>query len=337
MFLLITCYAYFSRLNYSVLTMKFFRALFLCLLISSIAISANADTRRDLKKAQDAMAEQHYAEAFELFSEIAQDSQYPLAQFTVALMFKQGLGRPVDLVMACDWFEKAAKQDVPAAANEYAECLYNGIGKPADLSQAAQWYKKAGDLGLFMSYCSLGQMYMAGTGVEKNPESAMQYCQMAADKGAPQAILQLGRWYLEGDKSIRNPALALKWFSTGAEYKLAEAQFSLGNMILSGEVKDTTLLDARYWFETAAAQGYIPAYKLTGELYLTALSDPETGKPPAEDLAKAYLWLSVAVKRGADSDQQKAVEELLNKVLEIMPVTWKPDLDPKIAAHLAKY
>ncbi|MDO8941049.1 MAG: tetratricopeptide repeat protein [Methylicorpusculum sp.] len=317
--------------------MTFFRFLIFSLLIGCFAGSVNADTRRDLKKAQTAMTEQHYDDAFELFNEIEQDSQHPLAQFTLALMFKQGLGRPIDLVMACDWFEKAAKQDVPAAAHEVAECLHNGIGKPADLSQAAQWYKKAGDLGLFMSYCSLGQMYMAGTGVEKNPESAVQYCQMAADKGAPQAILQLGHWYLEGDESIRNPALALKWFTIGAEYKLAEAQFNLGKLILSGELKDTTLLDARYWFETAAAQGYIPAYKPTGELYLTAQSDPESGKPPAEDLAKAYLWLSVAVKRAPDSEQQKAAEQLLNKVLEIIPVTWKPDLDPKIAEHLAKF
>ena len=317
--------------------MKYFRLILFVVFVYGLTLPVSANTNRDLKKAQQALSAADYDKAFQLFTRIEQSSQHPLAQFSLAFMYRQGLGRPVDIALACGWFKKAAEGDVPTAAHEYAECLEKGLtGESADFSQAAIWYQKAGDLGSYISYCSLGRLYMSGAGVNKEPKKALQLCQIPAERGSPQAIIQLGRWLLEGDENIRDTNAALQWFKKGADSNVAEAEFYLGKMIQANIVNDTTLLDARYWFEKAASKGYEPAYLPVGELYLTAQVEAETQLPSARDLAKSYLWLSVA-ELCANQEQQPAATELLKKVIEIMPPGWKKDLDPKIAEHMAKY
>ncbi|NOQ63299.1 MAG: sel1 repeat family protein [Methyloprofundus sp.] len=318
------------------MNMKLFRLTFLSCVLCCLSISTMAGTRRDLTKAQHALSAQNYEQAFQLFTDIENNSQNSLAQFSLALMLKQGLGRSVDLALACEWFEKAAKGGIPTAAHEYAKCLEYGLKQAADLSAAADWYRKAGKLGSYLSYCSLGNLYMLGKGVEKSPEKALQFCQIAAKKRVPQAMIQLGRWRLEGEELIRDTALALQWFIAGAELNQAEAEFYLGKMIRAGVVKETSLSDARYWFEKAASQGYRVAYLPVGELYLTLELDASNDLPSAKNLAKSYLWLSVAAQR-ANPEQQAIAADLLKKVIALMPPEWKVGLDPKIAEHLARY
>ena len=317
--------------------MKYLHLILFSVFVYGSTLSVSANTSRDLKKAQQALSATEYDKAFQLYTRIEQASQHPLAQFSLALMYKQGLGHPVNVELACDWFKKAAEGDISTAAHEYAECLAKGLtGEPADFGKAAIWYQKAGDLGSYISYCALGRLFMSGSGVKTNPEKALELCQLPAEKGSPQAIIQLGRWRLEGEKNIRDANAALQWFKKGADLNVAEAEFYLAKMIRAKTVNGTTLLDARYWFEKAASKGYAPAYLPVGELYLTAQVEAETQLPSGRDLAKSYLWLSVA-ELCANQEQQLAATELLKKVIEIMPPGWKKDLDPKIAEHMAKY
>jgi len=92
---------------------------------------------------------------------------------------------------------------------------------------------------------------------------------------------------------------------------------------------------ARYLFESAASQKHGPAYLPTGKLYLEAPVDPNTGKLTAHDLAKAYLWLSAAARQAKDPKDRARVKDLLAKVNQIMPTSWKPELDAKVDAHFA--
>jgi hypothetical protein len=59
--------------------------------------------------------------------------------------------------------------------------------------------------------------------------------------------------------------------------------------------------------------------------------------PTENNLAKAYLWLSATTKRSTDPGELKQTEEMLKKVLEVIPKTWLTDLDARIAEHLSKY
>jgi TPR repeat protein len=298
---------------------------------------AGSDAAAELRTAQALLAQGEYGKAFVEYHRFASEKNNPLAQFTLGLFFQNGWGRPVDQEAACGWFEKAAQGGIPAAAHFFAECLVKGVDRPADPAKAAGWYEKAAALGHYMSLCSLAELYMTGTGVPKDPVRGLALCRQAAEKGVIPAQTRTGMFLLKGDPSIRNVDEAFLWLSTAAQGNDPEAQYYLAVMFRDGLGRPKAPEAARYWFESASSQGYRPAYFPTGELYFNAPVDPQTGKLPAPDLAKAYLWVSAASKQTRDPQGQKQAEVLLQKVLEVMPASWKAELDAKVDAHFSAF
>lgn len=296
-----------------------------------------ADWSVELRSAQKALAQKEYSKAFTAYSQEAVHRHNPLAQFTLALFYKNGWGRPVDAAAACKWMEKAAAGSVPAAVFFWGECLEKGkLGAP-DPARAAIWYEKAAALGYVTSLCSLGRLYMAGEGVAKDPAKAVQLCRQAADRNIPSAQVRLGLFYLRGDPAVRDLARAYQWFVKAAEKNDPEAFYFLGRMDLDGLVGAKDRAKARYWFETAASMGYVPAYYPTASLYFHAPVDPRTQMLPANDLAKAYLWLSATAQRSADVDEKRRASEMLREVRALMPQSWESTLDAKVSEHLRRY
>lgn len=295
-----------------------------------------ADALKELKNAREALEAGNYDKAFAEYKRFAEEKNNPLAQFIIALFYQNGWGRSPDPILACQWHEKAAKGDIPASLHSLAECLERGIHRPADPESASELYKKAADLGHLISQCSLAKLYFEGKGVPKNPVQGLKLCQDVANRNSHPAQTRMGRFFLE-EKEIMDYDEAFKWFSIAAQTKSAEAQYYLGVMFRDGLGRDKQPEAARYWFESAAAQGYVPAYFPTSYLYFNAPVDPETKKPYASNLAKAYLWLTATSKRSIKNDELSKTSEMLNKVLKIMPDTWVLDLDEKVAKHLEKY
>ncbi|MDD5327070.1 MAG: tetratricopeptide repeat protein [Phycisphaerae bacterium] len=296
---------------------------------------AEDEPSADLVKAQKAMAEKDYDEAFAGYMKAAEDQNDALAQFTVGLFYQNGWGRPASPAKAYVWFEKAALGGIPAAQHFLGDYLVAGVYCKADPAKAALWYEKAAALGHYISLCSLAELYMTGTGVEKNPVKAIALCREAAEKGSVPAQVRLGMFLLDGDESIRDYAEAYRWFEIAAENNLPEAQYYLGVMHRDGLGRPKELKAGRYWFESAASLKYGPAYLPVGELYFNGPVDPNTGKLSAGDLAKAYLWLSAAEREAKEPEEKKQVNELLEKVDRIMPESWKPGLDAKVDAHFS--
>ena len=297
---------------------------------------AATDLARELKDAQAALAAGDYDKAYPQYLYFAEKKNNPLAQFTVGLFHQLGWGRPVDRVAACAWHERAAQRDIPAATHFLAECFEQGIGRPADPAQAAVWYERAAGLGHFMSLCSLAELYMTGRGVPKDPKKGLALCRRAAEQGAMPAREQVGRYLLQGDESIRDLEAAHTWLEAAAATS-PEAQYYLGVMHRDGLGHPKAPDEARHWFEKAASQGYVPAYFQTARLYLTISPDFKIKRPSADHLAKAYMWLSATAKRSKDADELKQTRALLDQVLAIMPKTWVPTLDKRVAAHLAEH
>jgi TPR repeat protein len=127
------------------------------------------------------------------------------------------------------------------------------------------------------------------------------------------------------------------WLEQAGQFGSSEAAFRLGELYRLGSQRKVDLDKASYWYELAASQGYADAYFPVASLYFNAPPDSATGHLPPEVLAKSYLWLTVASKRSPKPDEVKQAGEMLGKVLQIMPATWKTELDPKIAKHLEKY
>ena len=63
--------------------------------------------------------------------------------------------------------------------------------------------------------------------------------------------------------------------------------------------------------------------------------DYRTQPPPADDLAKAYMWLSATQRRSTDERELEQARAMLEQVRAIMPGTWAPTLDERVEAHLA--
>lgn len=177
---------------------------------------------------------------------------------------------------------------------------------------------------------------MSGRGVEKDSRKAVELCNQAVAHQTHGAEVQLGRYLLDGDEEIRNEEEAFACFQAAAQQHSAEGQFYLATMLREGRGCPRDPANARYWFESAAAQGYVPAYLPTAELYFNAPPDPKTGKLSADHLAKAYLWLRGTEARSTDKEELARTRAMLEQVQAVMPEAWTPSLDAKVAQHLEK-
>jgi TPR repeat protein len=310
------------------------------ILIVTVASISSAQARNDLaqelKSAQAALSAGQYDAAYPLYLSSAQKGN-SLAQFTVGMFHDLGWGSlPTDPALACNWFEKSAQGDIPTAAHLLAECFRRGTGRPPDPAMAARWYERAAGLGHYLSLCSLAELYMVGQGVARDPKQGLALCRQAAEKGALGAKVQVGRYLLEGDDSIRDPQAAHDWFESAATAS-PQARFYLGRIHREGLGTEPAPDEARTWFEQAASEGYVPAYFQTARLYFEISPDIKTQRLSADDLAKTYMWLSATVLSSQDPQEVEQARAMLDQVLAVMPASWVPTLDVRVAAHLDKF
>ena len=81
----------------------------------------------------------------------------------------------------------------------------------------------------------------------------------------------------------------------------------------------------------------MPAYVQTARLYFESSPDYAVRRPSADDLAKTYMWLSATAERSRDPQELEQTRLMLEQVRAIMPETWAPTLDGRVAEHLSKY
>jgi len=310
-------------------------ALSIAVVLMTVAVSAQPrDLAADLGPAQEALAAGDYETAYDQYRYFAEQDDNPLAQFSVALFHDMGWGRPVEPVIACQWYERAAIGEIPQAQVQLAECLLNGVHRKADPTAAAEWYRRAADNGIPTALCQLGKLYIAGHGVVKDAQTGFDLCREAAELGNAKAMVQLGQFYLEGDNEVRDVEQAFEWFSQAARSNSVEGMYFLAMMMQDGHGPHATTEAARFWFESAAAEGYVPAYFRTAEMYYLAEGDPETGLITPEDLAKLYMWLQLTIERSGTEIEQTEARNMLAEVMQLIPESWTAELDEMVESHL---
>lgn len=296
--------------------------------------AAPIDHERNIKTAQAMLASGDYAQAFDRYHTAAVNGHHPLAQFALAQFYQNGWGRAVDRKMACNWFEQAAQNNVPSAQHMTGQCYEAGTHRPADPAAAAGWFHRAALAGHLNSYCHLGNLLMTGNGIAKDPHRALELCRTAALQGSVPAQIWMGKFHLYGDATLRNRQHAYIWFLAAAQKHAPEAFYHLGMMLDQGIVGDHSKAQTRQLFEQAAAHKYVPAYFQAGKHFYHSEPDLETGRPSAEYLAKAYLWISAAIQRSSDAKEMTAARTIRQQILTVMPPTWLAELDRKVAQHI---
>ncbi len=311
----------------------FFLSLLLVAAAPALAKPPAANSYAELEKANTALAAQDYSLAYKEYRRHAEKNG--LAQFTLGLIEQQGWGRRANPVAACRWFARAAQAAVPAAQQFMGDCLAQGVGQKADGPTALRWYQAAADQGLAGAACDAGELYISGTIVDRDITRGLALCASAAQAQSTPAMMKLATLYHEGSAVPQNLALARYWYTQAAERHVHEAQFHLGVMLSEGQGGEADVLQARFWLEHAAMEGYAPAYLPTAILYANAPLDPKTGALSPEDLAKLYMWNSAAKATNQDPTQLAEITRIEALTLNVMPPQWKPELDQRVAAHLA--
>ena len=316
------------------------QAFWMILGIAPLLSSAFADSpasishHSGIRTAQTLLAAGDYAQAFDRYHAAAVNDHHPLAQFSLAQFYQNGLGRAVDRAMACNWYEQAAQNGIPAAQHMTGLCYEAGTHRPADPAAAAAWFYKAAQAGHLSSYCHLGNLMMTGNGAAKDPNKALELCHSAALQGSVPAHIWMGKFYLYGDSSVRNPQHAYKWFLAAAQKQSGEAFYHLGMMLDRGVMDSHDAAQSRLLFEQAAALKFIPAYFKAGTRFFAAEPDAETQRLSADNLAKAYLWISAAIEQSDDAEEVAAAGTIRQQILAVMPSTWLVELDRKVARHI---
>lgn len=307
----------------------------LLLLAAPQAGAAQRDLSTELTRADKALSAQDYVLAYREYARVA--ARNPLAQFHLGLIEREGWGRAPNPASACAWFGKAAQGNIPAAQQFFGDCLAAGIGQAADGKAAEAWYRKAAQAGIVYALCSAGQLYIRGEVVGKNIMHGLELCAQAAQAGSAPAMLRIADYYREGTEVPQNLAAARSWYQQAAESRVQVAQYRLGVMLGQGEGGEANPALALSWLEHAASEGYAPAYLPVAILYANSAPDPATGALTPANLAKIYMWNSAAKASTKNTAELAEIERIAGLVAQVMPATWMPELDRRVAEHLSKF
>jgi len=318
------------------------KKIYLLFLLSVISFGSSAQQKHDyskeLRDAQELLSNGNYKESYQLYYKYAKENKNPLAEFTMALFYKYGWGRPVNKIISCSWHHKAAKSNIPAAQHFYADCLREGYPKKRSPAQAAQWYKRAADNGHIISLCSLAELYIKGEGLVKDTQRGLALCKQAASSGISEAMLRVAKFHLLDIPKLKNEEEAKYYLLQAAKRKNIKAMVILARIHRDGiDGKHIDHIKARQLFEFASSLGDRTSYYQTGKLYFNSELDSLTNSLPEDMLAKAYLWLSAAEKGARDLKEKEQAKKILKNVLVLMPVSWKEGLDEKVLEHFRYY
>jgi TPR repeat protein len=117
------------------------------------------------------------------------------AAHEVALIYEYSLhGVDPDVVLAADWFLKAAEAGHVEAMAEYAMCCELGCGREQSDTDALEWYTRAANMGHVESNFSVGEAFEEAKGVPQSDEEAVMWYYKAAvmgDEDSKKALTRL--------------------------------------------------------------------------------------------------------------------------------------------------
>ena len=201
--------------------------------VAILLLLALAGCNHNFQRGVEAFQQGNYAAALADLEPVAEAGN-PEAQFRLAEMYANGLGVAQNDMVAVQWYERAAEQDLAAAQLELAELHAAGRGVAASDAMAAKWYEAAAGQGNGQAQLKIANYYAAGLGVEQNDAAAAKWYRMAAEQEVIEAQIRLADAYVAGRGIAEDPALAARWYRTAGERGAAEAQLKLAGLYATG-------------------------------------------------------------------------------------------------------
>ncbi len=173
-------------------------------------------------------ANQLFVEARKLYV-ISAEKNNVAAQHTLAAIYINGLGTPVDSAQAVKWFERAAQQKDVQAMSILADWYVAGTHVKQNHPRALELYQSLADLGDARGQNHLAIMYIEGIAVEQDLAKAGKLLLQSARQGLPEAQSHLGQFYMQGHaRNGVDRTEALKWFTLAARQGHTKAQMAVG-------------------------------------------------------------------------------------------------------------
>jgi uncharacterized protein len=191
------------------------RLLATLVILTGLIGSADAVRADGFDKGYAAYEAGDYAEAVKWFRKAAEQGD-AIAQYNLALMYRDGEGVTQDDAEAVKWFRKAAEQGVANAQYNLALRYDKGKGVTQDYAEAAKWFRKAAKQGNASAQSNLGVMYFNGEGVTQDVAEALKWYRKAAEQGVAQAQHNLGVMYYKGYGVLQDTIAAHMWFNIAA-------------------------------------------------------------------------------------------------------------------------
>ena len=91
-------------------------------------------------------------------------ANHDVAQYNLALGYRDGLGVPRSQRIAVKWLRVAAAAGKADAQNDVGYCLHEGLGVGKDRRQAFRWYLRAAREGVVRAQFNVGLCYRDGDG-----------------------------------------------------------------------------------------------------------------------------------------------------------------------------
>ena len=260
-----------------------------------------------------------------------------LAQYKLAIHFREGKGTDEDYAAARDWLEKSAMQEycpamlllgtmlrdgdhIPAepergfewlakaaekgdvdSQREVADCFFWGIGTVKDQATAVSFYEKAANAGDIYSIKKMAECRRDGTGIEKSLPAMVGWYQKAAEADDGDSMLILGGCHMAGTGVDADPTAAAGWYEKAANHGVIPAMVKFGNCLHHGIGVEQNLDAAAPWYVKAleAASPDVKPFldEITGEWTTRLPEEFKSVTKPVSDLFKAYA-------KAGDSDAQ---------------------------------
>ena len=116
------------------------------------------------------------------------DQGFPLAQFSLGILYEQGEGVTRNSDEALRWYQAAADQGYALAQYNLAVMYEKGDGIPTNPSLAGKWYMAAAEQGQGKAQYNLGCLYMEGRGVGRDLVESYKWMCLAEASGNELAI-----------------------------------------------------------------------------------------------------------------------------------------------------
>lgn len=249
----------------------------------------------------------------------AAERDYVVAQSSMGLKLKYGIGTDKQPEESVRWLIKAVEQgDIPSLS-ELANTYYFGDGVEKDLRKAAILYEMAAKGESPQGECGYGMMLAEGVSIRQDYVEALKYMQRSV-KQDNSCLVTLARFYEEGRAGKQFIGEAAPLYEKAANqgyrgYKFAMA--ALASMYEEGRGTEKNLAKAMEWLKRADAQddlarlGDLSAQKKLWKEMHEWLGEHSGSATPAN--SKVFLtWLHKAANQG-DAESEYLAGQLYDE------------------------